>query len=414
MDNITHTLVGLTVAEGALRLRANRAASPTQVSRLRVPFWLTSALSNNLPDFDFLYARITSGKLGYLLHHRGHTHTLLFAPLLAALLILALKTWSTKTRNAWSRSDWRWLIGLALLGPLVHMACDFLNSYGVHPLWPFDNHWYYGDTLFIIEPFIWVTLSPLFFLESSSRRGKGAAAAIFATGLGLCFFTGYVPWQLTLLLTLWAFWVFGLLYRLRSSYRVWAAATATIGIVAFFSAASLSVRQQVTELVADQFPESELNDIVVSPLPANPLCWSIFTVETANPYYIARKGTFALFPKVIAAAECPSLTSESRATFMLTPVPGGSRPGLLWRGQFHARLTQFRELRASFCELPAFLRFSRVPAWKVERDGSVIAGDLRFDRSERLEFAELRMNRSNSCPKAVPGWIAPRLNLLTL
>jgi inner membrane protein len=33
---------------------------------------------------------------------------------------------------------------------------DSLNVYGVHPLWPFDPNWYYGDLVFIVEPVFWI------------------------------------------------------------------------------------------------------------------------------------------------------------------------------------------------------------------------------------------------------------------
>src|SRR5438067_5678669 len=33
---------------------------------------------------------------------------------------------------------------------------DSLNVYGVHPFWPFDANWYYGDLVFIVEPVFWI------------------------------------------------------------------------------------------------------------------------------------------------------------------------------------------------------------------------------------------------------------------
>ena len=41
---------------------------------------------------------------------------------------------------------------------LSHIVADAWNSYGVHPFWPFDNHWYYGDAINIYEPWLWVIL----------------------------------------------------------------------------------------------------------------------------------------------------------------------------------------------------------------------------------------------------------------
>ena len=74
MDNVTHSLAGLLLAEGVVQVQARRGRPLSGAARSAVYF--TSLLSNNLPDLDFLYAPITHGQLGYLLHHRGMTHTL--------------------------------------------------------------------------------------------------------------------------------------------------------------------------------------------------------------------------------------------------------------------------------------------------------------------------------------------------
>jgi hypothetical protein len=46
----------------------------------------------------------------------------------------------------------------AYIGTLSHPALDWLNSYGIRLLEPFSSTWYAGDTLFIIDVWIWATL----------------------------------------------------------------------------------------------------------------------------------------------------------------------------------------------------------------------------------------------------------------
>ena len=39
-------------------------------------FYAAGIVAANLPDLDLFYTAVTPAPLGYLLHHRGHTHTL--------------------------------------------------------------------------------------------------------------------------------------------------------------------------------------------------------------------------------------------------------------------------------------------------------------------------------------------------
>jgi inner membrane protein len=48
---------------------------------------------------------------------------------------------------------------LAVIAVTSHPLLDFLNSYGMRFLAPFSYRWFYGDTLFIIDPWVWVALA---------------------------------------------------------------------------------------------------------------------------------------------------------------------------------------------------------------------------------------------------------------
>src|SRR4051812_3839266 len=96
MDNLTHSLIGITLAR-TLSGSQNSAEKPKAALDPRAVLW-TSVLGNNLPDFDFIVPPLLGGgKLGYLLHHRGHTHTVLFLPLLG-LIAAAVGKWRSKTK----------------------------------------------------------------------------------------------------------------------------------------------------------------------------------------------------------------------------------------------------------------------------------------------------------------------------
>jgi inner membrane protein len=87
MDNITHTLVGLMLS------RAGGFYSSKAGGEKSAPIMLM--LAANAPDmdtFDFF-----TDNLAYLQVHRGYTHALLFAPLVALVPLLLVKAF-TRTR----------------------------------------------------------------------------------------------------------------------------------------------------------------------------------------------------------------------------------------------------------------------------------------------------------------------------
>src|ERR1044072_9861234 len=96
MDNVTHTLIGALLGETVARsTQPDPRGLPGAVRRNLLV--ATAAIGSNLPDSDLLYSFI-GGKLNYLLHHRGHTHTILVA-LLLGLLTLAITRWWLRRRG---------------------------------------------------------------------------------------------------------------------------------------------------------------------------------------------------------------------------------------------------------------------------------------------------------------------------
>src|SRR4051812_25083089 len=153
MDNVTHTLAGLLLAESAVRLRTRRGGVEPS-PRFRAIAAASSAIAANLPDSDLAYTGLGGDRLTYMLHHRGYTHTVVIAILGAVLLWgIAWLVWRWRARaapDAPDAPDARWLLGLLIVSTLSHLVLDWTNSYGVHPFWPFDNRWRYGDSVFIV------------------------------------------------------------------------------------------------------------------------------------------------------------------------------------------------------------------------------------------------------------------------
>ena len=136
MDNLTHSLFGVAVAEAACQvISKKRDLSP----QMRGLFYFVSILANNFPDLDLLYRFLDPTRLGYLLHHRGHTHTFLWVWPQIFLLLAGIFIVARLRKKSLDRREGVALFSIATIGFHLHISLDFLNSYGVHPLSPFNN-----------------------------------------------------------------------------------------------------------------------------------------------------------------------------------------------------------------------------------------------------------------------------------
>jgi inner membrane protein len=173
LDNLTHSLVGAVMGRMGLKRLSPRA----------MPALIISA---NLPDIDSFVAHWfgTTART----FHRGFTHGIggLFTlPFLVTAIILL---WEKLLPGKEGPIKLGGLLLACFLGTLSHPALDFLNTYGVRLLEPFSHRWFYGDTLFIMDPWIWLML--ILGLEYSwraerlNRNWQRPAAWAFAAMLG--------------------------------------------------------------------------------------------------------------------------------------------------------------------------------------------------------------------------------------
>jgi inner membrane protein len=84
------------------------------------------------------------------------------------------------------------LLLLCYIGAISHPLLDLMNTYGIRFLMPFSDRWFYGDTQFIADPWIWLALGAGIWLSrrrETHDRANIAAPAIVAL-LGVTFYTG--------------------------------------------------------------------------------------------------------------------------------------------------------------------------------------------------------------------------------
>jgi inner membrane protein len=160
MDPLTHTLAGAALAETRW---ARRTA-------LALPTLLIAA---NLPDIDGILYTMDSDLA--LCHRRGWTHgvaAMAVLPLVLTGLVLLWDRWVRSRAGGDPPVRGGWILGLAYVGVLSHPLLDWLNTYGVRLLMPFDGRWFYGDVLHIVDPFVWLFLGgALFLIHSRTRLG---------------------------------------------------------------------------------------------------------------------------------------------------------------------------------------------------------------------------------------------------
>jgi inner membrane protein len=163
MENFAHTLLGLSFAKAGLE-----RATPLGTTALVV--------ASNLPDIDVLPRSLLGDTSTYLEYHRGFTHSFVGLALLA-LIITLLLTWIDRRfrlRRDHRRRPMRpfRLFWLAYVGGLGHTFMDFTNNYGVRPLLPFSRRWFYGDVVFVVDPWIWLILGSAVVWLTTTSRGR--------------------------------------------------------------------------------------------------------------------------------------------------------------------------------------------------------------------------------------------------
>jgi len=165
MDNLTHGLTGALMGQMGLKKTTGLGLAAL-------------VLGANLPDIDVVGLLWLDSKeaLGF---RRGITHGPIGVVLLPAVLAALLWGFDRWQESRGKRPQGRdpvslkWLYILGLIGAISHTLMDWLNVYGVRFLYPFKSQWYYGDTLFIIDVWLWALLAlSVWWSARGEKRGQ--------------------------------------------------------------------------------------------------------------------------------------------------------------------------------------------------------------------------------------------------
>jgi inner membrane protein len=197
MEPVTHFLTGACIGRAGL-------------NRTTAYCTLATVLAAEAPDIDLLWS--FGGPIEGFKHHRGITHTLIGAPVMAAAvvgIVALIHIYAERRRKRAldrlalpfgapipaqlqpKQVRWGWLYFAALLASLSHILLDWTNSYGVRPFFPFNPRWYAGSIVFVADPILWALLLAAVLIpwilgladsEIGARRApfRGRSWAIFA------------------------------------------------------------------------------------------------------------------------------------------------------------------------------------------------------------------------------------------
>lgn len=150
MEPVTHFLTGACLGRAGFNRKTAYAT-------------LAMTLAAEAPDLDVFWG--VRGPVAGFQHHRGITHTLVAAPVIALVtvgVVWLIHRWKKKPPLIAPRWGLLWLF--ALFADLSHLLLDYTNNYGLRPFFPFNGHWYERSIVFIFDPVIFLVLLASFIM----------------------------------------------------------------------------------------------------------------------------------------------------------------------------------------------------------------------------------------------------------
>jgi inner membrane protein len=312
MEPLAHTLAGACLAETGLKRVTPLATS-------------TLLIAANLADVDgACYLNNADLAFGF---RRGLTHGALAWLVLPGVLTAAMMAFDygirRRRRPEADPAKPFPLFWLALAGVLSHPFLDWLNTYGVRLLMPFSDRWFYGDTLFIIDPWLWIILGGAVMIAwTVDRRGILLWTALGTGTTLLVALNPLVPgwaraaWLVSLVVLVGARLIVPAAARPKAAVCALVAACLYIG--AMYGGSRAAERQvrvlaaargwQVDRIAAMPVPAEPARRVVIAETPSQyllvPVDWTSGPARDVEPARIERG---APHPAIDAALGLPAL-----------------------------------------------------------------------------------------------------------
>lgn len=179
MDSLTQIVLGAAVGEAALGRKVGNKAL------------LWGAIAGTIPDLDVLYIKIIGGDaIDEIVLHRGFSHSILFAFLMAPLLGWLVKWLYRKNPEAYFKG-WTTLFFWSIF---THPLLDSLTTYGTQLFLPFSDHRVSIASVFVVDlfytlPFLFCVIGVSMLARTNNKRrmlnyaGIGLSSTYLIIGL---------------------------------------------------------------------------------------------------------------------------------------------------------------------------------------------------------------------------------------
>ncbi len=278
MEPLAHLMVGGCLGESGLKRQ-----TPLAMAAL--------VAGSMLPDVEGVCYLAGADVAFY--YRRGLTHgvlALVVLPLaLTGLLLLYDRLWRRSRHPGALPAKPGRLLALSFLAVASHPFLDWLNNYGVRLLMPFSGHWFYGDTLFIVDPWIWIVAGAAVVLTASRRHALtalwfaiGLATSVLILRNALVPFPSRVFWSVAVVAIVLA------RARTRQPLGIRTAGVA-LGLTGLYIALMFA-GSRVAERQARAFGEGQgwtISQAVSVPVATNPFSREVI-VETPDRYFFVR------------------------------------------------------------------------------------------------------------------------------
>ncbi len=174
MDSITQIALGAAFGEATVGQKAGKKGA----------IW--GAVLGTLPDLDVV-ANLFLDPVSSLAVHRGASHSYPVILIASPIIAWILSRIHRSDRLAWR--DWTLMVFVVLAS---HIFIDLVTVYGTQIFWPFTDHPFGIDSIFIVDPLF--TLPLVVGLLLALRAEVGSKTRMWRNSLGILIATLYLTW----------------------------------------------------------------------------------------------------------------------------------------------------------------------------------------------------------------------------